>query len=236
MITSYLSLILFLSIHISVLAGKVLIIMSDNRDLNNFSNYNSSYLTMAALINFNYAKHHHYDFLFIKQDTSDLVNSVWGKYKVSKLTYLWRKGLKMTICSHISMRSCDPITKISPGSFNSKLLQYRSSPWSKLLVLMELTKLFLYDRILYLDSDMVIHPLNFDWSIENKIKLWNTNNLARTGPKKIHHSAIVYFDDLVNSSLPCSGGLLVNPKSNKSLTILESWWNYNLPDFNFDHP
>ena len=140
---------------------RALILSVDNRPL--VSDYwTTNYASLAAVINFHYAKHHHYDFLFvsgvmknsndgISGEDNDVVSRIVAKY-------------------NISLHDLPPVlkgesrhdSKFKIDSFNVKLKQFRAASWSKLLIIWNLLQQRLeqkYDYILYIDSDAVVSPV-----------------------------------------------------------------------------
>ena len=64
---------------------RVLLVMVDNRPLNPMQNMrNASYFPLNAVINFQYAKRHNYDFVIFRMNSTDLVKDVKRDYHQSQ--------------------------------------------------------------------------------------------------------------------------------------------------------
>lgn len=120
---------------------RVLIVTVDSRELVPELHEHTPYTSLAAVINWNFAKKHGYDFKYLR-DYIDL-NETRRKYNIEIPADEPDEGK--------DYRST--VTAYHPG-----LKEYRGATWSKLPVLWHIavTMASKYDLIMYLDSDAVI--------------------------------------------------------------------------------
>lgn len=211
---------------------KTLLIMVDNRDLeNNLKSQTLSYFSLTSAINYEYAKRHGYDFILFKVNNKNITTEVFNKYGMKS------DEAESTAKSHMKMGWASE-TKQTISVFNTELRQFRATPWAKIALLWNLVAITnkehlsfnkQWDYIFYLDSDFVINPTFHSRSLSEAMISWSTHS------PKVSQSPLIFFSNAPYSHRPCTGGMLVQTHNDMSSTLLADWWNWNIPYNNFAH-
>lgn len=91
-----------------------------------------------------------------------------------------------------------------------------------------------YEYIWYIDSDATVSPLHRDKSIENQIKLWESQGAFIKGRSDISQSGFIFFHNHPwRDDMPCAGSFIYRPKLAEP--VLREWWDFNMPSKNFKH-
>jgi hypothetical protein len=216
---------------------RVLLVMVDNRNFNyNIDTLDSlnidQYLFYALIINHMYATNLGYEFLYVRPTYKDLRSNV---------SRIYGKDIDEHAFSMIHDQSkfgWSSPTKQEPTTFNTKLKQYRATPWMKIPVLWYLNnckqKNESFDTIFYIDSDAVLNPSFIKRSLDESYVIWSLPGAIEYGPHP-KESPLTFFSNAPYSHQPCDGGILVNPKNPRTNEILLEWWNYNNEPKNFVH-
>lgn len=200
-----------------------------------------SYYSLAAVINYQYAKSQNYSFLYVQISYYQLIDEVRQWYK--------EKGIPENIQQFLSSNNSDSFPskfdgwategKISPSLFNVKLGQFRASPWLKIPVIMYLISNYTlkWDHIFFLDSDAIINPLSDNMNLASAFKLWQPKirNMKMWG-NDVDVSSIIFFSDHPAGNRINSGSFIVNTKNQNTFKLLKEWWDWNIPEKNFVHP
>ena len=204
-----------------------LLVMVDNRPLDASVTYEASgYFQLNALINFQYAKRHNYDFIILRMNSTNLVEDVEKDYQISanEISEEMKK----------SSSSKEDATKNSITLFNPAIKQFRSSPWSKLPSLIFILdmlgldqrdapppRLKQYDVVFFLDSDASFTPRLQNRTIGDFLGYWgkrheiascllgNGKVLFEDGGSPncgvhINNASMVFFSNAMAASYPCS--------------------------------
>lgn len=189
---------------------KVLMVSVDNRDLDNHIE-SAGYVSMAAVLNKQYADFHKYDYAYLKNDITSLHRSL-----------------------NKSASSLD--MKYTMSAYHSGYKQGRSSTWAKILFMWHLVKNygFLYDYIWLIDSDAALNPLRMNESLSDAFDAWsNTPRAVQWGNSDPRNASLLFFNNIPwRDDMPCTGTIIAQTSTSEAL--LRAWWNYNIPEKNFE--
>lgn len=199
--------------------NSVLVVTIDHRELDGSSLRNASHQALSAVINYNYAKLHGYDFLYYHPFLNE--TSTRLKYPKALVTH----------------GAHEAATSFHPG-----LGEFRGSSWCRLPVLWQLVQSNAdkYDLLLVLDSDLVMSAAQQNVSVETKLAEWQAASTGpqrgKWGPADLGAARIIFFPNEPFSAWePASGVLLVRPKlrAPSAADMFKDWWDFEWPDKNF---
>jgi hypothetical protein len=210
---------------------KTLIVMVDNRELQETSIEKSKYLTLNAFVNYKYAQRNGYDFLVVNVNSTNLKEDVEARFgSRRKETIDQRKAT-----------SSQQANKDMATTFNFITNGYRESPWAKIPVLMYILEMlametidgkYEYDVILFIDSDACFNPSLHYRTVSDFFNFWNHHHHLVFVGNQIRSASIIMPSDypletLENEPLPCTGimWLKVHQNHRKLQETLQLWWN-----------
>ena len=198
---------------------KILIVQVDSRQLDIEDPVKASYVTIAAVLNYNYAKKHGYDFVFVHPSID--IKTVEEKFNVKEPP---SESLK------------DPNVKTS--AFHTGFKRFRGASWNKIPALWHIltTKGSDYDLILYVDSDLAVTSANAGKSIVDMYMHWRNNQDVRWGLEDITKTGMLFFSNSPYGDWePCLAAFFLRPKL--AIPMLLEWWNfdYQQKDYTFQY-
>lgn len=211
----------------------VLIFMVDSRLVQQSEIRSAHYLTLCAALNLDYAKRHGYDFLFFQLNTTNLEVQVRRFYGVAPSLTITEKDAPDRRKNHKAL-------------YNSKVQQFRATPWAKVAVLSYLVKMMrlgeipTYDFICYMDSDAAFNPdMSFRsvsdfhtyWSIFHRLPLFhNSTTDIRPVGTSVKNASLIFLSDCPlcprKKLLPNSGVIFARPGLFDLSPVMTAWWNY----------
>jgi len=201
---------------------RILILQIDNRELEPQLDGNTSYPSLTAVLNYNYAKLHGYDYRYYHPYMN--VEEVEKKYNVNPPDF--------------GAGNEDGRSQVT--AFHASLKEFRGASWSKLPLLWHVatTSINDYDLVMYLDSDSSITNAKSSRSIEKALLEW-IDDQENGGGKRVvwgemdlQRTAMIFFPNSPFGEWePCAGAFLFRPQL--AAPIIKTWWDYDLPDKNF---
>lgn len=156
---------------------KILVMTVDNRDIHETFNSASS-VSMTAVLNYNYARRHEYEYLFFHPFVN--ITRIELKYRV--------------VAPPNTSRYDGTIFDVT--AFHPTLKSFRGASWCKLPVLWHVASTHQqFDWILYIDSDVVVTANHGNRSIEDAISLWVEHQVVIWGQKNVSDAAIIFMPD-----------------------------------------
>ena len=232
--------------HVPSEAMKGLIVMVENRPLNpnTVPFEHASFVTLDAVLNYQYALEHDYDMIIVNVRSEGLMDEV-HKLKLNVSTakdfYTNRHVGYMSYNASAS----ESAIKDSVSLYNSNLQILRPSPWAKIPVLLFIMKMLRqerekglpyrkYDVIMYIDSDAAMTPKYRRRSISDFFDYWgNLSYQSKECGVKINNASMVFLsnswlENLHWPELPCTGFILLRTDPDDGLLneeLLLDWWN-----------
>ncbi len=216
---------------------KVLFVSIDNRELTTARHpkgelKHGAYASFSAAINYDYATHHGYDFLFITLNSTSLEAKLQPKYNCTS--------------DLIEVPSFEN-RKYGPSSYHINMQYMRASSWNKIPPLYHLSYEYghLYDWILYIDSDVTLNPVYLNRSLSQVLHEWqtqpsrqfgqslpNNNQYVQWGQTNLNETNMIFLTNFPwRDDMPCAGIFMFRPNK-RGLVQLQDWWNFNLPSKN----
>ena len=227
---------------------RVLVVTIDHRELDGELR-NASHPSLSAVINYNYAKLHGYDYKYFHPVINE--TEVRQKYKLKKPIAAppppppeEEDSSSTSSSSAASRRRRRPVAAPhapdeTPTAFHPGLKEFRGSSWCRLPTLWHLTRQYVdkYDALLVIDSDLVMSAVHQNTSVEQKLSEWQSRSDGVTwgpkGPELASKAAIIFFPNSPFGNWePATGILLIRPKLNAAAMIKE-WWDFDWPEKSF---
>ena len=230
---------------------KVLVVTIDHRELEGDLRFgNASYQALSAVINYNYAKLHGYDYVYYHP----LINET-----ATRLKYGMRPkplpppppppppdragaedGGERTHRAHAHLHThASHLDPEAPTAFHPGLKEFRGSSWCRLPVLWQLVRSNAdrYDLLLVIDSDLVMSASQQNVSVEARLADWAARPTSVTwGPKDLSTARIIFFPNSPFGNWePASGVLLIQPRllQPSAADMLKDWWDFEWAEKNF---
>lgn len=219
---------------------RVAIIVVDNRELNEELNHKTSYASITAVLNYNYARKHGYDFHYY-HPTLD-INQTLARYPhaPNPMTDMRKIKFDEEEASNKNFTDWHLLDKrLWPTSFHPKLNRFRGATWSKVAVFWHASTTMAeqYDLIFYLDSDASITSIHGDKRVEEMVHQWQTNLNISWGVRDLSRTSMIFFPNTpFGDAELATGALIFRPKL--AAPLFKEWWdNDRFPfyDFNFEH-
>jgi hypothetical protein len=201
---------------------KILVMTVDSRDIHEDVN-SASYVSMTAVLNYNYARRHDYEYRFFHPFV-DVVR-VESKYSVAAP-------------KNSSLRNHGSVVGVT--AFHPTLKCFRGASWSKLPVLWHVASTHQqFDWILYIDSDIAVTANHGNRSIQDAILFWAEHQVVIWGERNVSNAAIIFMPDDQSSAFGSSeagdGVFLFRPKATTA-KMFKEWWDYDSAESSFSPP
>ena len=236
----------------SVNSLRVLVVTIDHRELDGELR-NASHQSLSAVINYNYAKLHGYDYKYYHPviNESDIFRRYGLRKRATAAVGLAdagdptvihdsheggetgaalerRRRRKQALAAHHSLSQDEAPTAFHPG-----LKEFRGSSWCRLPTLWHLSKQYAdkYDALFVIDSDLVISAVHQNATLEQKLKEWQSRVDGITwGPKDLSKAGLIFFPNSPFGNWePATGVLVIQPKLHAAEMIKE-WWDFEWPE------
>jgi len=160
---------------------KTLLLMVDNRAVDVTTTIEqASYFILNAVINYQYAKKHGYDFVILRLNSTGLIDDVERIYHQS--------GRDIELELNNSLIASTNLQKTGIALYNPLLKQFRSSPWAKVPVMAYILDMLRVDReqspelpqydiVFYLDSDAGMNPKLQNRSVSDFFNYWQSKHV-----------------------------------------------------------
>jgi len=183
---------------------RVLVVTVDHRELSEEMD-SAGYTSLSAVLNYNYATKHGYDYRFYHVST-DLAR-VKRKYNATPPA--------------ASVAAADGLRA---RSYHPGRAEFRDYTWSKLPVLWHIASAVRqYDLILYLDSDVAMTAVNEHRSIQEAIVHWDDSYKVVWGVKDLKKAGIMFLPEMPpDSNKPAVGAFIFRPKLARHM--FKVWW------------
>ena len=191
---------------------KILIVQVDSRQLDVEDPIKASYVTIAAVLNYNYAKKHGYDFVYVHPSID--VKDIEEKFNVKEPP---SESLK------------DQNVKTS--AFHPTFKRFRGASWNKIPTIWHIltTKGLDYDLVFYVDSDLAVASANSGKSIVDMYMKWRNSKDVRWGVEDITKTGMLLFSNSPYGDWePCMAAMLMRPKL--AIPMLLEWWNFDFKE------
>lgn len=196
---------------------KPLVIMSDNRQLQT-NKEDADYYSLCVFINSVYCKKNGYDFIFYHVENNTygaLLQNIWNILKTS--------GLRTWFKKFVMGRGF--IGAESPVCYNTRLRQYRSASWAKIIAAKDALSLN-NSAVVYLDSDCIFRDQ------QTTIEEFTAKAQRRSGCSSFDESVIGFLNNYPNNAdTPCCG-FFVLKNNPDGISLLSEWWNLSNPYYN----
>lgn len=232
--------------HVPSEAMKGLIVMVENRPINpnNVSFEQASFVTLDAVLNYQYALEHDYDMIIVNVRSDGLMDEVHRlKLNVSTAKDFYTNRHVGYMAYNAS--ASESAIKDSVSLYNSNLQIFRPSPWAKIPVLLFILKMLReerdkglayrpYDVIMYIDSDAAMTHKYRRRSISDFFYYWgNLTYHSKECGVKINNASMVFLSNSWKETLdwpelPCTGFMLLRTDPDDGLLneeLLLDWWN-----------
>jgi hypothetical protein len=235
---------------------RVLVVTIDHRELDGELR-NASHQSLSAVINYNYAKLHGYDYKYYHPVINE--TAVRIKYGLKSKPVMpvvvdstehheggeESGGVSDRAAAAASRRrrkvaQAHAFHDETPTAFHPGLKEFRGSSWCRLPTLWHLTKLAAaedkYDALFVIDSDLVISAIHQNITVEQKLQEWQSRADGVTwGPKDLEKAAIIFFPNSPFGNWePATGILLIRPKLLLGAAdMIKEWWDFEWPEKSF---
>ena len=202
---------------------RVLMVSVDNRELNHDVDA-ENHISMAAVINHDYAIYHGYDYLIVNLNSTNLRKAILEENRYTPWVYPDGSGSKDWSDS-----------KYGPSVFHTGYNYSRASSWGKLPPMVYLANEYgqYYDYLWYIDSDLVMNPVFRNRSLSGALKEWKTgqafNNkpFVQWGNPDPTNASMLYLTNFPwRDDFPCAGTFIFKPGTGAAL--VREWWDYDL--------
>eukprot|EP00597_Dinobryon_sp_UTEXLB2267_P000119 CAMPEP_0170056928 /NCGR_PEP_ID=MMETSP0019_2-20121128/136_1 /TAXON_ID=98059 /ORGANISM="Dinobryon sp., Strain UTEXLB2267" /LENGTH=426 /DNA_ID=CAMNT_0010261529 /DNA_START=783 /DNA_END=2060 /DNA_ORIENTATION=- len=199
---------------------KVLMVSIDDRDLKlALEGKPDDYVSIAAVLQNDYALHNGYDYISYRTDHAKLISTFRVKFPDIALDV---KNFEENKYGH--------------AAFHPGYKYFRASSWSKLPPLWLLNKEYgyLYDYIWFIDSDATPNPSYRNRSLSDSLRLWNesSDKMVYRGVKDVFKATFLFMSNYPwRDDMPCAGTFIFKTGATAD-AILREWWDYDIPQKN----
>lgn len=232
---------------------RILVVTIDHRELDSELR-NASHQSLSAAINYNYAKLHGYDYVYIHPTLNETrVRRDFGLRKKKVVVTVdpsadqqhesggeeedhqsaggggsFRRRRKQHPSAPVHGHHLDD----APTAFHPGLKEFRGSSWCRLPTLWHVIKQYegKYDYLFVIDSDLVISAVHQNVTVEQKLQEWQSKKGITWGPKELSKAGIIFFPNSPFGNWePATGVLLIQPTP-MAAAMIKEWWDFEWPE------
>lgn len=219
---------------------RILVVTIDHRELD-ADLRNASHQSLSAVINYNYAKLHGYDYIYYHPFINE--TEVRIKYELNQKLTISQSQRQDEMDESSSFerpggrkRRRQPSTAFHdevPTSFHPGLKEFRGSSWCRLPTLWHLAKQYngKYDALFVIDSDLVISAVHQNTTIEEKLVEWQKQPDSITwGPKDLNRAGVIFFPNSPFGNWEPATGIMIVRPSLMVADMMKEWWDFEWPE------
>ena len=232
---------------------RILVVTIDHRELDSELR-NASHQSLSAAINYNYAKLHGYDYIYIhptlnetrvRQDfglrkkkvvladpSPDQQHESSGGEEEDHQSAAGGGSLRRRRKQHPSSPVHGHHHDDAPTAFHPGLKEFRGSSWCRLPTLWHVIRQYegKYDYLFVIDSDLVISAVHQNVTVEQKLQEWQSKKGITWGPKELSKAGIIFFPNSPFGNWePATGVLLIQPTP-MAAAMIKEWWDFEWPE------
>jgi len=214
---------------------RVAVIVVDNRELEEDLTADTSYSSLTAVLNYEYAKRHNYHFYYYHPTLN--MTETKRKYPNAPDPLIEIRKVEPDLENVTDWHDVDK--RLWPTAFHPLLNRFRGATWSKVAIFWHAstTMASMYDLIFYLDSDAAVTSKRSDMRVEEMMLQWHKNKNVTWGVRDLTRTAIIFFPNTPFGDRElATGSLIFRPKL--AAPLFKEWWdNGDSPvyDFTFAH-